>query len=250
MGLFKSIIKTTKKNIRVVKKLTKSEPIKDTSGKLGEEAVNKQLNPLIFGRVKHRQINNLIIKDENNFTHQIDHIEIRENGIFVIETKSLSGQIYGRENSRTWTQYFYNNEKYEFVNPLLQNKSHVYYINQLLQNKYKINSLVVFAQNNADKVNIHNVINLSELKGYLSNYDDGTRLSITDIDRIYNILISNNANISNKEHVKNIKQMQYNINNNICPRCNSELQLKHGQYGDFYGCSNYPKCKFTMKINK
>ena len=192
----------------------------------------------------------MIIKDENNFTHQIDHIEIRENGIFVIETKSLSGQIYGRENSRTWTQYFHNNEKYEFVNPLLQNKSHVYYINQLLQNKYKINSLVVFAQNNADKVNIHNVINLSELKGYLSNYDDGTRLLITDIDRIYNILISHHANISNKEHVKNIKQMQYNINNNICPRCNSELQLKHGQYGDFYGCSNYPKCKFTMKINK
>lgn len=250
MGLFKSIIKTTKKNIRVVKKLTKPEPIKDTSGKLGEKAVNKQLNPLIFGRVKHRQINNLIIKDENNFTHQIDHIEIRENGIFVIETKSLGGQIYGRENSRTWTQYFYNNEKYEFLNPLLQNKSHVYYVNQLLENKYKINSLVVFAQNNADKVNIHNVINLSELKGYLSNYDDGTRLLISDIDRIYNILISNHANISNKEHVKNIKLMQYNINNNICPRCNSELQLKHGKYGDFYGCSNYPKCKFIMKINK
>ncbi|WP_443089619.1 topoisomerase DNA-binding C4 zinc finger domain-containing protein [Zunongwangia sp. HRR-M8] len=27
---------------------------------------------------------------------------------------------------------------------------------------------------------------------------------------------------------------------NICPRCQGDLLLKEGRYGNFYGCSNYP----------
>ena len=26
------------------------------------------------------------------------------------------------------------------------------------------------------------------------------------------------------------------------------MQLKKGPYGEFYGCTNYPYCKFTYKI--
>ncbi|WP_080957333.1 topoisomerase DNA-binding C4 zinc finger domain-containing protein [Brachyspira hyodysenteriae] len=33
----------------------------------------------------------------------------------------------------------------------------------------------------------------------------------------------------------------------ICPRCKGKLILKEGKYGQFYGCSNYPNCKFIMK---
>lgn len=33
----------------------------------------------------------------------------------------------------------------------------------------------------------------------------------------------------------------------MCPRCNSNLVERKGQYGNFYGCSNFPKCTFTMK---
>ena len=31
----------------------------------------------------------------------------------------------------------------------------------------------------------------------------------------------------------------------FCPRCNSELVERHGLYGEFYGCSNFPECSFT-----
>ncbi|WP_443089649.1 topoisomerase DNA-binding C4 zinc finger domain-containing protein [Zunongwangia sp. HGR-M22] len=34
----------------------------------------------------------------------------------------------------------------------------------------------------------------------------------------------------------------------ICPRCQSELLLKEGRYGNFYGCSNYPKCTYTKNL--
>lgn len=30
-----------------------------------------------------------------------------------------------------------------------------------------------------------------------------------------------------------------------CPLCNNKLILKKGIYGEFYGCSNYPTCKYT-----
>jgi len=43
--------------------------------------------------------------------------------------------------------------------------------------------------------------------------------------------------------------MKKDIDNNICPRCHSSLVLREGMYGEFYGCSNYPKCKFIKKID-
>lgn len=33
-----------------------------------------------------------------------------------------------------------------------------------------------------------------------------------------------------------------------CPKCGSELVLRSGKYGSFYGCTKYPKCKFIKKI--
>ena len=79
---------------KLIKNITK--PLTNNiKGKSGEFKVNAKLNPLIFGKVEHRQINNLILLDENEKSHQIDHIEIRENGIFCIETKNYKGWIFG-----------------------------------------------------------------------------------------------------------------------------------------------------------
>lgn len=33
-----------------------------------------------------------------------------------------------------------------------------------------------------------------------------------------------------------------------CPECGSPMVKRHGKYGDFYGCSNYPKCRHTEPI--
>ena len=37
---------------------------------------------------------------------------------------------------------------------------------------------------------------------------------------------------------------------NKCPKCSGELIKRKGKFGDFYGCSNYPKCKYTQTIEK
>ena len=34
----------------------------------------------------------------------------------------------------------------------------------------------------------------------------------------------------------------------ICPNCNVELVMREGRLGKFYGCPNYPDCKFTKDL--
>lgn len=35
-----------------------------------------------------------------------------------------------------------------------------------------------------------------------------------------------------------------------CPDCGGQLKVKHGRYGKFIGCGNYPKCKHIESLNK
>lgn len=34
----------------------------------------------------------------------------------------------------------------------------------------------------------------------------------------------------------------------ICPQCGGVLRRRSGRFGDFYGCSNYPGCRFTRNV--
>lgn len=235
MGLLKKIVKAVTK-----------PAINNLKGKVGEAKVDAKLNPLVFGKVEHRQINNLILTDNNGKSHQIDHIEIRQNGIFCIETKNYIGWIFGNESQDMWTQCLYTGEKHQFPNPLKQNKSHIYHMSRVLDKKYKINSVVVMVQNNAEKVGLPNVVNLNDLKRYLKNFNDGTNYSVEEIDKIYNKLLNAQTEISNKEHVQNIRQTQSELMEGVCPRCGNALVEREGKYGKFYGCSNYPKCTFML----
>ena len=61
--------------------------------------------------------------------------------------------------------------------------------------------------------------------------------------------LKNNTTISKKEHIKNIHKTQRLIKRGICPRCGGKLVLRNGKYSEFYGCSNYPKCRFKKNID-
>ena len=37
-------------------------------------------------------------------------------------------------------------------------------------------------------------------------------------------------------------------NEKTCPKCGSPLVKKHGQYGEFWGCSSHPNCTYSEKI--
>ena len=134
-----------------------------------------------------------------------------------------------------WTQSLFNGEKHQFRNPLKQNNSHVYHLSNILGGKYKIFSVVVFVQNNADKIDIPNVINLNELKSYLAGFQSDVNYSEFEMDMIQAKIMAANKRLTNEQHIENIKIQQQDIDNNICPRCNSKLVYKEGKYGPFLG---------------
>ncbi|PAF50216.1 DNA topoisomerase I [Helicobacter sp. 13S00401-1] len=50
---------------------------------------------------------------------------------------------------------------------------------------------------------------------------------------------------------KNIASLKkHELTGEMCPECGEPLVLRSGRYGDFVGCSNYPKCHYIKKDKK
>ena len=211
-------------------------------GKLGEKRVALKLRNIPNSVL----INDLTFSVNDNKTCQIDHVLVCSRGIFVIETKTYSGRIYGDDSKREWTQVLqYGKVKNIFYSPVKQNNTHIYELSKRINN-HNIFNCVVFVKNNISFIESEYVYSLRNIKKFIMKQPE--IYAYNDVELIANSIKNLHQDISNKEHVKNIKKMQENIEHNICPRCGSELVLRQGNNGSFYGCSNYPKCKFTKKI--
>ena len=197
---------------------------------------------------------NDIIVPASDGTSQIDHVVVADQGIFVIETKNYQGTVYGNEKSSDWYQFIGNNQ-YPFHNPLHQNYGHVKTLSQALQmpETYFI-SIVVFP--NQTKLNIEardTVLHTYELADNIRNYTAKSPLTEKQRDlacaRLKELMVHDS--VKKQEHVNNVKkkilERDEKIKAGICPRCGGKLTLRAGKYGQFYGCSNYPKCGFTMQ---
>ncbi len=219
---------------------------KKSKGQKGEYEVSKTLGKNIDGR--QYIINNIIIVNEGK-SSQIDHILIKKTGIFVIETKNYSGQIYGGENQREWTQVLqYGKVKNQFYNPIMQNKTHIYALSKVLVLKDCYFSIIVFPQAQLMTDVMPWVGNI----GTMNNIINGQYREIFTSEEIFLIYqklldFKTNPRVSEKDHITSIRHMKRNINNNLCPRCGKPLVKRSSAYGTFYGCSAYPSCTFKMK---
>jgi hypothetical protein len=223
-------------------------------GSFGERNVAARLS--FLNPNEYKIFNDLLLRTNNNNTVQIDHLVISIYGIFVIETKNYKGWIFGNENVENWMQIIYK-EKHQFRNPIKQNWSHIYALKEILKDYKNIRyfPIVVFV-GSAELKEIQTkrpVLYSNKLFGYIKSQSIVQNLSQEDIPKIISLLETKNiGNKENKkEHIQNIHkttvERKIKTKNLICPRCNSELKLREGKYGKFYGCLNYPYCKFTMK---
>jgi len=185
-------------------------------------------------------------------TTQIDHIVFSTHGIFVIETKNYSGWITGADKAEYWQKNMYGS-KYRFRNPIKQNYAHVKALQTLLPlGDHCFHSIVTFA-NSASLRNRHNamVVNnrylIETILQFSSIVIPQAELQ-KHIDTVLNSALVEKD--MRKQHVRNVKSnvefRNWKIRNNICPRCGGTIIERKGKYGRFYGCSNYPNCKFTL----
>lgn len=189
-----SILRTAIRSVYLGSQTTTSK------GNYGEMVVASIFHPRFFGIEEHYIINNIYFRTSDNKTHQIDHVVIYKNGIFCIETKNIKGSIIGSNDSKMWASH-----SIKFLNPMIQNNTHVRLLEEFYNNKYRIHSIVVFVNENKPKDVSKEVVNLSELKDYVKNYETDTILSSEQMKDIYNKLLDqkDNSGVTKKEHISN-----------------------------------------------
>jgi hypothetical protein len=233
-------------------------------GKEGENRVHNILMQLPDDYV----ILDDIVLQTNRGTTQIDHIVVSKYGVFAIETKNYRGEIYGDDNRKEWTQMIITDVTYtkkwwktytyvtknHFYNPVKQSLAHSIAIKSLLSewSVLKVVPIIVFTGSAVLKdvtSNYHVVYDFNLLETILSFRT--IYLSDNDVHRVVDILLHNNIRefVDDRSHVNNIYASKSEDKNKvalgICPQCGGNLVMRTGKYGTFYGCSNYPKCKFT-----
>ena len=91
------------------------------SSKIIGSSGEKKVNAIIYSLGEdYILLTDLMIRNSHGKSSQIDHVVLSEYGIFVIETKTYSGWIFGNEQAEEWKKIVYKNQ-YSFRNPVKQN---------------------------------------------------------------------------------------------------------------------------------
>ena len=77
------------------------------------------------------------------------------------------------------------------------------------------------------------------IKGLLPYF--GMMIAIIAVYEVV-VLLKNKAKTKINEKIASIK-----TNGGVCPKCGGKLIMREGKYGNFIGCSNFPKCRYTQK---
>lgn len=218
--------------------------------------VAKELTRLPEG---YYSLNDIVFKT-NNGTTQIDHIVVSKYGVFTIETKNYSGDIYGNDFREEWTQIIVSSyvTKNYLYNPVKQSRGHAAHIKRILDNsniRVPVIPIVVFtgSANISNVETKQHVVHVEQLLEVINLYRTEC-LNETQVANAYEILQQNNIReqVNDLEHVNNVynslNEKEAIVASGHCPYCGGRLQRRTGRYGLFYGCSNYPKCRFTKPI--
>lgn len=183
-------------------------------------------------------------------TAEIDLLMIHEKGIFVFESKNYSGWIFGGADQLKWTQSLPNGEKNRFYNPIRQNQTHIKALSAYLNMPVSaFLSCIVFSERcslklvpeDTDRVIIvRRPDMLKKLRAYLRAAT--VLYSADEVEQLAQKLrmLTNKSEEEKQQHIDDIQEK--------CPFCGSKLVLRSGKYGQFQGCSAYPKCRFTRPL--
>lgn len=241
------------------------------TGRRGEKLTERELNLVKFFGRKGKVLRNIYIPKDNGETTEIDVIFITQKGIFVIESKNYSGWIFGDEKSTYWTVMLPNKEKNRFYNPIKQNQTHIKWLARYLNEDIPLFSVVVFSERcelkkvTVDSQDIH-VIKRDRLYAAVRNIWDKSEdkldeVKITEVSEKLELLtkVSQDTkaahvaaiNVKYKKEDKSMRMFDVQQGELSCPRCGGQLVLRVAKKGanagnSFYGCSNYPKCRYVQ----
>ena len=235
---------------------TPQQSVTDMAGLEGELVVSNLLGSLGSDYIV---LNDILLGTNGGYT-QIDHIVVSIYGIFIIETKNYTGLVKGSETQRQWSHYKRNGTGHNFYNPILQNKAHCIAVCNILGLQLPdVVPIVVFSNKCDLQVSCtSNVVNIGNLLGVFRRYSS-PRLNRNQVQFAVNRIMSMNVTdpVARKAHLNQVSVKQavgtygrsFVFTTGKCPNCGADMILRNGKYGQFYGCSNYPRCKYTAKLS-
>ena len=214
-------------------------------------------------------LSDVLIEGANGYTSQIDMIIIGNRGLYVVELKMYpEAKIYGDTKKSKW--YYYNHgKKYEIYSPLLQNKKHVDYLKTFLKDFGDVPCFAIVPIV-CDDIKISGELNDENKKHtaictsfpsmekaiYKIAEDKPDVFDESKKQEIYEYIknkqfIGKDARLEHKQNVIQYKEkIETMEKQKICPYCKSELVLRNGKNGKFYGCSKFPKCRYTVNAEE
>jgi predicted RNA-binding Zn-ribbon protein involved in translation (DUF1610 family) len=123
-------------------------------------------------------------------------------------------------------------------------------------NQNKIFSIITFVGDSTFKTEMPENVTYT---GDFINFINSKKIKLLSEQEVYeiNTLISEKqlsqtfkTHVNHVQHVKNI--IKEKENKNLCPRCGHSLVKRISKRGanigsEFYGCSSYPKCRYTSQ---
>lgn len=232
------------------------------TGKYGEKLTERELRLVsLFGR-KGKTLKNLYLPKDDGGTSEIDLIYITQKGIFVIESKNYSGWIFGNSKDQYWTQSLPDGTKNRFYNPIKQNQIHLKWLRQFLKQDITLYSFIVFSERcelkkvTFDEPNV-DVMNRDELYATVRDVWNQApdTLSGEMVEQLYEMLepLTHADSATKQAHIDAIQENKQAAEA-LCPQCGAKLILRTAKKGvnagnQFYGCSAFPKCRYTRNID-
>ncbi|MBE6767292.1 MAG: hypothetical protein E7549_00090 [Ruminococcaceae bacterium] len=236
--------------------------VNELKGSLGEQLTKYYAKAMTDTLVLH----DVLIDGDDGKTSQIDLVLVGIRGLYVVEVKMFSdANIYGDAKKSQW-YYYAGKKRYNIYNPLKQNEKHILYLKEFLKefgdipcfsiitlicNNFKISNLQQEEGNR--KIAVCSSLPTMEkaikiiAQDHPIVWDEAKKQQIFDYIQ-KNQHIGKDARIQHKQNVIAYKEsLETKKAEKVCPYCNVPLVLRHGKFGEFYGCPNYPKCRYTLK---
>lgn len=227
-------------------------------GDRGERRVASYLEDLPYE--SYSVYNDLLFRN-GGYTTQVDHLIISKYGIFVIETKNVHGKVYGSGNAEFWKQYlpdigyrtFGNTQEHQLRNPLWQNGGHIKALRRLVfGNEVPIVGVVVFPDDTDLYVKAElPVLHMRDIVPFIVSYRDEV-LSLEQVETFRERIIEviSTSGTDRERHLENVwrskERRDAAVVEGRCLLCGGTLVLRNSKYGQFYGCSNYPRCTYVL----
>ena len=223
-------------------------------GKRGEKLVAGRLRKGL--PEEYLILNDIYLPLPDGTTTQIDHVVVSQYGVFVVETKTYSGWIFGDEKSKEWTQSIYH-KKSRFQNPKRQNYKHICVLadNLGIDRSYFI-GVVAFTGDCTFKTDMPDGVVYSRRAADYIRSRNTPRIKASQVAELAEAIAEWQETVSaerKSSHVANLKKRHSAVKDGdapACPYCGGRmvLRMRKKDGAKFYGCASYPSCRGIVNV--